>query len=182
MTFVDDAISIVPDTDKILSETFFSFGIQKMPAEDVITNFDTLVCEIESAATKKYREYEEQATLKLLQLWERDNDELINRLFSNSEKIDDKKEIFSRILFQLVKLVKESEFRFGQMRKARGGGAFEKIIEMLLNQAGILCEKPSSKTRKLMKRIDYVCPDAKTAEETPDKAFFLAAKRTLRER
>lgn len=45
------------------------------------------------------------------------------------------------------------------------------------------CEKPKGREpRKVLKRIDGVVPNQETALSTPDKAFFLSCKRTLRER
>jgi len=41
---------------------------------------------------------------------------------------------------------------------------------------------PHKETRNVLKRIDLVSPDAETARSMPDKAIFIATKRTLRER
>ena len=51
-----------------------------------------------------------------------------------------------------------------------------------MNLAGVTCEAPHKETRKILKRIDLVSPDAETARLTPDKSIFIATKRTLRER
>jgi hypothetical protein len=74
------------------------------------------------------------------------------------------------------------EFRAGQKRKARGGGTFQIAIEYLLREIKIPCEKPTGKYAKILKRIDLIVPDQKTAIERPDQAYFISAKRTLRER
>jgi hypothetical protein len=42
--------------------------------------------------------------------------------------------------------------------------------------------KKGEKTYEILKNIDIVSPDVKTALEKPDKAIFISAKRTLRER
>ena len=52
----------------------------------------------------------------------------------------------------------------------------------MLNLAGVPCEEPHKETKKILKRIDLVSPDAETARLTPDKSIFIAIKRTLRER
>ena len=88
----------------------------------------------------------------------------------------------SEKLKELIDLTREMEFRMGQKRKARGGATFQKIIKLLLNAAGVPCEEPHKETRKILKRIDLVSPDAETARLTPDKSIFIATKRTLRER
>lgn len=79
-------------------------------------------------------------------------------------------------------MVKKVEFDSSQTRKARGGKTFEYIIEYLLKSIGILCEKPSGKAGKLLKRIDLVIPNQDIAMKRPDEAYFLSCKRTLRER
>jgi len=70
----------------------------------------------------------------------------------------------------------------GQMRKARGGVTFQKIIQKLLNLAGVPCETPHKETKEVLRRIDLVSPTADVGRNLPDKAIFLAVKRTLRER
>ena len=62
------------------------------------------------------------------------------------------------------------------MRKARGGKTFERIVKLLLNLAGVPCEEPHRETRKILRRIDLVSPDAETARDTPDKSILLLLK------
>jgi hypothetical protein len=68
------------------------------------------------------------------------------------------------------------------MRKSRGGLSFQRIVKHLLNKIGVPCEEPAKETRSILRKVDLVSPDAKTAKDTPDKAIFIAAKRTFRER
>jgi len=70
----------------------------------------------------------------------------------------------------------------GNMRKARGGRTFEKLVLKLLQALGIEGETPQGEAREKLGRIDIVIPSVNVALETPDRAFFLACKRTLRER
>jgi len=68
------------------------------------------------------------------------------------------------------------------MRKARGGGTFEKLVKKMLIAMGIPVERPKGKSSRGLRRIDLVIPSVKVALDTPDRAIFLTLKRTLRER
>jgi len=178
---VEAAKKVIPRPKKVLEEAILDLS-KDFSIEEVLRNFKYYTKEIERRAFKVYRKYESEAFKKALTLWMQINKDAINEILESTESLEDKWAKLEALLFDLVGVIKELEFRAGQMRKSRGGYAFEEIIALLLKQAGVPVEKPSKKTKKLMDRIDYVSPDAKTAERTPDKAIFLAMKRTLRER
>lgn len=79
-------------------------------------------------------------------------------------------------------MVQGLEKDLGNMRKARGGKTFEKILSRLLGLIEIEAVSPKGEAKKRLKRIDLVIPSIETALNTPDRAIFLTCKRTLRER
>lgn len=157
---VTDAQNTIPSTEDILKEAIKKLGILNKDFENIANNFDKYIKEIEGAAFKIYSGYEKKAFDELLKIKR-------NGLLNEKE---------------FMQCVRELEFKASQMRKSRGGYSLERIFKTLLNLQGIPCERPSKETKKILERIDLVCPDAKTAKNTPDKAIFLAVKRTLRER
>ncbi len=88
----------------------------------------------------------------------------------------------SKLFAEFGYLVQVLEKDLGNMRKARGGKTFEKAISILLNFIDIPAEIPHGEAKENLKRIDMVIPNISVALNTPDKAFFLTCKRTLRER
>ncbi|MBC7328374.1 hypothetical protein H5T87_09735 [bacterium] len=94
------------------------------------------------------------------------------------EFIKKAKALFSDFAF----LVQALEKDLGNMRKSRGGRTFEKLVLRLLGAMGVPCEFPRGHAKERLRRIDIVIPSTQVALETPDRAFFLACKRTLRER
>jgi hypothetical protein len=177
MSEVDEAIKTIPEVDVILRETIESLNLDKTPAKEISENFNRLIKDVELTAFKIYREYETRAFEKLIELWINNRREWISKILREKEE-----EGIKSILIEFVKPLREMEFRAGQMRKARGGITFQHAVKVLLNLAGVPCEEPHKETKNILKRIDLVSPDAKTAKETPDKAIFIATKRTLRER
>lgn len=155
----------IPSVNLILNEAMDQIGVNKFPKREIQKNFGDLVRQLESEAFKVYQKYEDLAFRALIKSWKKE-----------------KTRIRLKDLEELVKATRFLEFRLGQMRKARGGATFQKIIQKLLILAGIPCEEPHKETRKILRRIDLVVPSAQVAKETPDKAIFLAIKRTLRER
>ena len=154
------AQNLIPSTDDILKEAIQKLGILKKGFKDIANNFDEYVKEIEKTAYNIYSEYEQKAFDELAQ--------------KKKEGILNEKEF--------IQCVRELEFKASQMRKSRGGYSLERIFKTLLTLQGIPCERPFKETKKILERVDLVCPDAKTAKNTPDKDIFLAVKRTLRER
>ncbi|MCX8097099.1 MAG: type II restriction endonuclease [Spirochaetes bacterium] len=83
---------------------------------------------------------------------------------------------------EFAKAIQNLEKHLGNMRKARGGKSFEKIILILLRMIEITCEIPKGEYRNRLKRIDIVIPSSQQAINYPDRSVFLTCKRTLRER
>jgi len=86
----------------------------------------------------------------------------------------------SEIFWEFGLLVQQLEKDLGNMRKARGGKTFEKVI--VINFIGVKCEMPKGKIKEKLKRIDIVIPSEELAIKKPDRAIFITCKRTLRER
>jgi len=177
MSEVDEALKIIPEVDVILREAITSLNLDKIPAKEISKNFGQLMEKVELTAFKVYKRYEAKAFEKLVELWIENRKEWISKVLR-----EEGEEGIKSIFMEFVKPLREMEFRAGQMRKSRGGITFQRIVKILLNLAGVPCEEPHEETRNILKRIDLVCPDAETARKTPDKAVFIAAKRTLRER
>lgn len=174
---IDEALNTIPAVDHILQQAIKLLKLDVASQEDILKNFEYLIKELESQAFEIYKNYEKEAFEKLIDLWIDQKKEWITSIVEKKgvEGIKD-------ILADFIELIREMEFRAGQMRKARGGKTFERVVKVLLNLAGIRCEEPHEETRNILKRIDLVSPDAETARLTPDKAIFIATKRTLRER
>jgi hypothetical protein len=51
-----------------------------------------------------------------------------------------------------------------------------------LNKIGISCEKAKGEIEAELGHTDLVVPNIKTAQSTPDRAFFMACQHTLAER
>ncbi|MEM2374162.1 MAG: type II restriction endonuclease [Thermoproteota archaeon] len=177
MNEVEEAIKTIPELSKILENAVKTLKLDEKSSEDISRNFEQCLLNIESMALKIYKEYEGEAFKKAAELWINNRKEWISNILR--EKGD---EGIKDILTEFIDCIREMEFRVGQMRKARGGKTFESIVKILLNLAGVPCEEPHKETKKILKRIDLVSPNAETARGTPDKAIFIATKRTLRER
>ena len=175
---VEEAISKIPSIKKILSETIDSTSSEKSNQEYLKTHLGKVIVDLEHTAYEIYRQYEENAFSYMIEAWVKKNKDHILNLRENLGNLDFAKEI----CMLSYPLARSLEFRVGQMRKSRGGKSFERIVEVLLRRAGIACERPKGKARKILKRIDLVVPDQHTALTRPDQAFFLSCKRTLRER
>jgi len=174
---IDKVISSIPELDLILKQAIKLLKLDKTPQEEILKDFEHLIREVESTAFNIYKEYETKAFEKLVDLWIGQKREWITMVLKEKGEKGIKE-----ILSNFITLIREMEFRAGQMRKARGGKTFEHAVKILLNLAGVPCEEPHRETKNILKRIDLVSPDAETARLTPDKAIFIATKRTLRER
>jgi hypothetical protein len=174
---IDKAISSIPELDLILKQAIKLLKLDEASQEEILKDFEHLIRKVESTAFNIYKEYEMKAFEKLVDLWIEQNRKWITMVLKEKGE-----EGIKEILSNFVTLIREMEFRAGQMRKARGGKTFEHAVKTLLNLAGVPCEEPHKETKNILKRIDLVSPDAETARLTPDKAIFIATKRTLRER
>ncbi len=173
---------IIPSVDFILSVTFENLNLKK---EFVKRSFGETIVLVDEEATKIFKEYERKALLKLAKEWIKEQKEEIRKKIEKiiSEKgWDEFIEEASKLFAEFGYLVQALEKDLGNMRKARGGKTFEKTIFTLLNFMDIPAEIPSGKAKEELKRIDIVIPNINVALNTPDRAFFLTCKRTLRER
>ena len=175
---VDASIDQIPSLNQILEEAVRRIPPDKLQPHYIKSNFSECVIALEEAAHQVYVEHEKQAFPQMIQLWIDQNRELLLDLKARLSDVDFVKEVC--LLF--YPLARELEFRAGQMRKSRGGKTFERIVETLVRGIGGSCESASGHARRILKRIDLVVPDQRTALERPDQAFFLSCKRTLRER
>ncbi|MEM3389429.1 MAG: type II restriction endonuclease [Candidatus Bathyarchaeia archaeon] len=166
----EEAISKIPKVDTVVEKALKDF--EKIAAVDEIkSNFSKALETLEHLASEVYFNEEKSAFNSLIGKW----------LFLNRDKLKNDEDA-KKALFSFAKIVRFFEFRTGQMRKARAGRTFEKIVEYSLKKIGISCEKPYGQGREILKRIDIVIPSQSLALEKPDQAFFLSCKRTLRER
>jgi len=172
----------IPSVDEIIEKTWKNLHLKK---SNVKKNFGEILCDFDVEATKIFRNYESKVLIKLAKLW------------LNSQKIDIQKKLkeivnekgwnefiekASKVFVEFGILVQSLEKDLGNMRKARGGKTFEKVVLRLLNFIDINAEIPVGKAREDLKRIDIVIPSIEIAKKTPDRAIFLTCKRTLRER
>jgi hypothetical protein len=172
----------IPSVDEIIEKTWKNLHLKK---SNVKKNFGEILCDFDVEATKIFRNYESKVLIKLAKLW------------LNSQKIDIQKKLkeivnekgwnefiekASKVFVEFGILVQSLEKDLGNMRKARGGKTFEKVVLRLLNFIDINAEIPVGKAREDLKRIDIVIPSIEIATKTPDRAIFLTCKRTLRER
>jgi len=177
MSEVEEAIKSIPELEVIFKQAIESLKLTEVSSEDISKNFEQFLTNVESKAFDIYKEYERKAFEELKDLWIEKRKEWISRVLKEKGERG-----IREILSEFIDAVRELEFRAGQMRKARGGRTFEYAVKSLLNLAGVPCEEPHEETKKILKRIDLVSPDAETARQMPDKAIFIAIKRTLRER
>jgi hypothetical protein len=179
---ITSAKAVIPSVDTILEQ---AWGKLELDRRQVKTKFGKVLVTMDIEATQIFRNYEKHALLKLAKKWlEKQEDNVRRRL----EKIVSQKgwENFvqeaSQLFVEFGSLVQLLEKDLGNMRKARGGKTFEKVILRLLNFINIHGEKPTGKAKERLRRIDIVLPSIETALSTPDRAIFLTCKRTLRER
>lgn len=179
---LNDAKNEIPSVDDIMNKTWRQLDLHKSKVKN---NFGHVLVNFDEKATEIFKEYEHKALTKLAKLWlNSQQSDIRKRLkFIIDEKGWDKFiENASKIFVEFGILVQSFEKDLGNMRKARGGKTFEKVILRLLNFIDIKTEIPTGKAREELKRIDLVIPSVEVAKKTPDRAIFLTCKRTLRER
>lgn len=179
---LDPILDSIPKVDDI-----FSGAVRKIEEKSpklleprqIKSNFGKCLTTLERTAFSLYLQYQTRAFESLIKLWISENEGVIKEI---ARKNPTPKKFAEEICKRVYPFIQRMEFRAGQKRKSRGGGTFQMAMEYLLRKTGIPCEKPKGKYGKILKRIDLVIPDQKTAIEKPDQALFLSAKRTLRER
>jgi hypothetical protein len=170
----------IPSVERIIDESWNKIPADKKEKEYVRNHFCESVIILEKLAHSTYLHYEKEAFLYVIDRWIKENKSILDKLINGSK---DQLDIVKNICQILFPYFGALHVKASQMRRSRGGKSFENIIRFLLNHIGIKCQKPSGKEpRKMLKRIDVVIPDQEAAISTPDRAFFLSCKRTLRER
>lgn len=176
---IEDIIKTIPSVGEIINTTWNYLNLSK---QYVRRNFGEVLMRFDKEATNVFKKYEREAIKELALSWiESRKDEIKRELYEIIEK-EDFVERLSQKFVEFAVLVQEFEKILGNMRKARGGKTFEKVLVKLLNYIGIKCETPAGKFKEKLKRVDIVIPSSAVALKTPDKAIFLTCKRTLRER
>ncbi|MGB9608218.1 MAG: type II restriction endonuclease [bacterium] len=170
----------IPSLDSILEE-----AMRNLEREEIDNRFGEILVYLDKNATEIYRNNERKAIETLAVEWiEQQKEEIKERL--KEMLLEEGWENFvkkaGKLFSEFGILVQALEKDLGNMRKARGGKTFEKLVINLLKIIGIECEVPKGSIREKLRRIDIVVPSMDVALKTPDKAFFLACKRTLRER
>jgi hypothetical protein len=177
---IQRAKALIPSLDDILSE-----AMENIEVEKVANRFGEVLVHLDELATDIYRKYEREAIRKLAIEWiKRQKEDIKGKMeeILSQEGWDKFIEKATMLFADFGFLVQALEKDLGNMRKARGGKTFEKAVLKLLELIGIKGETPRRQARENLQRIDIVIPSIEVALETPDRAFFLACKRTLRER
>ncbi|CUS97250.1 type II restriction endonuclease [Candidatus Chrysopegis kryptomonas] len=172
----------IPTVDKIIDETWKSVNPS---LQDVEENFGNFLLKFDLEATNIFKRYERKILRRLAEKWIENQKEEIKEKFRKILRQPDWKSFIeeaSKLFEEFGILVQNLEKILGNMRKARGGKTFEKVVAKALNFIGVSCEIPKGKASKKLRRIDIVIPSVGVALRTPDKAIFLTCKRTLRER
>jgi len=179
---ISSAKKKIPTVDFILEEAWNKL---RSKTKRIGKNFGQDLVVMDDEATKIFREYERQALLELAQGWLKGRREEVRKKL---EKVIAQKgwdnfiREASRIFMEFGVLVQALEKDLGNMRKARGGKSFEKVVLRVLHFININAEVPHGDAKDKLRRIDVVVPSVEIALRTPDRAIFLTCKRTLRER
>jgi len=171
-----------PSIDYIINETWKQLRLKK---SFVKNNFGKVLVKFDAKATEIFRSYENNALKNLAKQWLIIQKKEIRKKFDRilaQKGWNEFIEKASKVFVEFGILVQSLEKDLGNMRKARGGKTFEKVVLRLLNFIDINAEIPVGKAREDLKRIDIVIPSIEIAKKTPDRAIFLTCKRTLRER
>jgi hypothetical protein len=180
-SFINQAKREIPSVDEIIDLTWKKLKFTK---DFVRKNFGKAILKFDEEATKEFRKYEQEAIKKLAELYIGSNQSEIREKLK--DLIEKKEEEFisklAEIFYEFSFWIQQLEKDLGNMRKARGGKTFEKVIAKLLNFIDVKCEMPRGKLKEKLKRIDIVIPSEELALKKPDKAIFITCKRTLRER
>ena len=147
--------------------------------EYIKSHFSECATALESSAFNVYLKNQEDIFHSVIEEWVIQNADFLNSLYKKFPIPQDYSKELCKYFYPIVQKL---EFDFSQTRKARGGKTFEHIVEYLLKETGISCERPLGDARRVLKRIDLVVPSQDVALRLPDKAYFLSCKRTLRER
>jgi hypoxanthine phosphoribosyltransferase len=131
-SFINQAKREIPSVDEIIDLTWKKLKFTK---DFVRKNFGKAILKFDEEATKEFKKYEQEAIKKLAKYYICSNQseirEKLKDLIEKKEKelISKLAEIFYEFSFWIQQLEKD----LGNMRKARGGKTFEKVIAKLLN-------------------------------------------------
>ena len=179
---IEAAKGEIPSVDCIIDETWDYLGLSK---HFVRNNFGEVLVMFDEKATEIFKNYERRASKRLAESWislqKKEIKERLEEIIAQ-DGWDKFVEKASEIFVEFGILVQNFEKVLGNMRKARGGKTFEKVILKLLNFIDIKCEIPKGEAKERLRRVDIVIPSVEIAMRTPDRAIFLTCKRTLRER
>jgi hypothetical protein len=145
--------------------------------EDIIKEAKKQIPRVDKIIEETWEELKKLAEL-LLESQGPNLKENLKAVLESQDFINKLASMFVEFAYMVQRLEKD----LGNMRKARRGKTFEKVICGLLNFIGISCEIPTGEYRERLRRIDIVIPNSVEALENPDKAVFITCKRTLRER
>jgi hypothetical protein len=184
-TVIQKAKKRIPTVDFIIRETAKTLNLRKA---QIRQSFGETLVLFDQKATEIFRAYESEALLELAKGWLEINKQ---RVIGNVEELEALLKLkdwnafvekASKLFQDFGEAVQSFEKDLGNMRKARGGKSFEKVLLRLLKLLGIPAEAPLGKAKEKLRRVDIVVPCADTALDFPDRAVLLTCKRTLRER
>jgi 5'-deoxynucleotidase YfbR-like HD superfamily hydrolase len=122
----------IPSVDEIIDLTWEKLKFTK---DFVRKNFGKAILKFDEEATKEFRKYEQEAIKKLAELYIGSNQSEIREKLK--DLIEKKEEEFisklAEIFYEFSFWIQQLEKDLGNMRKARGGKTFEKVIAKLLN-------------------------------------------------
>jgi len=179
---IEESKRLIPSLEEILDKAWKRLDPH---SQEILKSFSEILLNLEERANEIYLEYEKKALKALAENWVKKQKGTIRERIKRILQ-EDKWEGFikkARDLFaEFGLLVQALEKDLGNMRKARGGKTFERIIERMLLSINIPVERPKGQASRTLRRIDLVIPSVEVALNTPDRAVFLTCKRTLRER
>jgi len=122
----------IPSVDEIIDLTWKKLKFTK---DFVRKNFGKAILKFDEEATKEFRKYEQEAIKKLAELYVRSNQSKIRKKLEDLTKMKEGEFIskLAEIFYEFSFWVQQLEKDLGNMRKARGGKTFEKVIVKLLN-------------------------------------------------
>jgi hypothetical protein len=122
----------IPSVDEIIDLTWEKLKFTK---DFVRKNFGKAILKFDEEATKEFKKYEQEAIKKLAELYIGSNQSEIREKLK--DLIEKKEEEFisklAEIFYEFSFWIQQLEKDLGNMRKARGGKTFEKVIAKLLN-------------------------------------------------
>lgn len=175
---ISKAIRRLPSTAKIVSQAVELAPDGTLSPKALKKSLSNAILVLHDNAYSIFRDRQETAYEYALNEWLALREAEINMMSQKIQTLQFAKKICQMVIPFAASLEK----RFGNSRKSRAGATLERIIRVLFLKIGIKCEKPSKGAKKKLKRIDIVIPNQETALDSPDKAYFISCKRTLRER